>query len=292
VPPTFPSPFIRAPRDTAIGDPATADLCSAVGVATFAQLRSGTVTQDPVQYPPGCSFTLSTAGAPVLTVSVFAARHDPAPAEGRTERTSSGLDVYSYPFDSTSGACERDIVTQHLRFVADAIPRGSAKPDEHLSCAATDAMARRVAEVVAHGSVPRLSLAQPTLTQLNACKVAQAAGMTELSDFAAAELAVRGFGINCELQTRDVYLFINAALAAETPPSPGVPVTVGGHELYRITARAGFCSYASVQGRTDAGQHEEVTAQATVPAGGNAPQQLCDQTAEALARYLTTAGLR
>jgi hypothetical protein len=88
-----------------------------------------------------------------------------------------------------------------------------------------------------------------------------------------------------------VYLFINAALAASDPPVRAAPISVAGHDMYRIAARASFCSYASVQGATGDGAHEEVTAAATVPGTGTPPGRLCDQTAEALARYLTAAGL-
>lgn len=291
-PPTVPPEYIREPRKTAIGDPATADLCAAVGVATFGHLGTGSVTLDPVQYPPGCSFTASVASAPVLTVSVFAARRNAAVADGRTKRTASGLAVYSYPFDTHTGGCERDVLAYHVRFVADAIARGSAKPDKQLSCGATDAMADRVAQVVADKSVPRLALAQPTVFELNACEIVTDAGVTDLSDFASAQVIRRGFAVNCEVRTDRVFLFINAARVAGAALSRGTSVAVGGHDLSEIASRPGFCSYASVQGAVgDDGEREEVTAAATVPGSGMPPEHLCDQTAQALARYLSTAGL-
>jgi hypothetical protein len=286
-----PPDFARTPVTTAIGDPGTADLCSAIGADTFSGLGAGTATVDPVQYPPGCSFTLSNASKPVLTVSVFAARHDAPDADGRTKGSSSGLDVYSYPFDAHTGGCPRDVMATGVRLVADAIPRGSAEPDEHLSCAATDAMATRLAEVAASGSVPRLSLAQPSLVQLSACLIVKDAGITTLSAFTSGRLIRRGFAVNCEVRTDAVFLFINAALAATAPPTRATPVSVGGHDVYQTASHPEFCSYVSVQGVTGDGQHEEVTAAATVPGGRQPPANLCDQTAQALARYLATAGL-
>jgi hypothetical protein len=292
-PPTIPPQFVRQPRKTAIGDPATADLCAAVGKATFEHLGTSPVTLDALQYPPGCSFTLSGPREPVLTVSVFAARHGAPAPDGRTKRTSSGLTVYRYPFDARTGGCERDVVATGVRFVADAITRGSAKPDKRLSCRATDAMADRVAEVVANRSVPRLGLAQPTLLELNACRIVTDAGITGLSDFASADVIRRGFAVNCELRTDRVFLFINVAIAASAPPAGGTPISVNGHRLYRIAARPRFCSYASVQGATGVdGQREELTAASTVPVSGKPPEHLCDQTVRALARYLSAAGLR
>lgn len=288
---TVPPGFARTPVATAIGDPGTADLCSAVGADTFSSLGAGTATVDPVQYPPGCSFTLSDAGGPVLTVSVFAARHVAGEADGRTKRRSSGLVVYSYPFDSHTGSCRRDVLATGVRLVADAISRGSAQPHERLSCAASDAMADRLAHVAASGSVPRLSLAQPSVTQLSACAIVKQAGITTLGAFASGQVTRRGFAVNCEVRVNTVFLFINAALAADAPPTRATAVPVAGHVLYRTASRSGFCSYVSVQGATGDGQHEEVTAAATVSGSGQPPPDLCDQTAQALARYLTTAGL-
>ena len=290
-PSTPPPQLLRTPLVTAIGDPGTADLCAAIGLTRFDRLAPSTAAYDAVQYPPGCSITLSDGTAPVLTVSVFAAQHQPHEADGRTESTASGLPVYSYPFDASTGGCERDVMAKGVRLVADAIARGSATPDEQLSCAATKAMADRVAAVAAAGSVPRLSLAQPSIVNLGACLVADAAGVTGLSDLASARLIRRGFGVNCELRTDTLFVFINAALATAAPPENGTPTAVGGHELFQTTARPGFCSYVSVQGTTGEGQHEEVTAAATTTGTAKPPAQLCDQTAQALARYLTAAGL-
>ena len=286
-----PADFGRTPVDTSIGDPGTADLCSAVGADTFSGLGVGTTTADPVQYPPGCSFTLSNASGPVLTVSVFAARHQPPDSDGRTTRTASGLDVYSYPFDAQTGGCIRDVVAHNVRLVADAITRGSAAPEKQLSCAATDALANRLAEVAANGSVPRLSLAHPSVVDLSACSVVKVAGITALSAFASGDVLRRGFDVNCEVRTDALFLFINAAVAATAPPTPGTPVSVDGHDLYEIASHSGFCSYASVQGTTGNGKHEEVTAAATAPGNDKPPANLCAQTAQALALYLTAAGL-
>jgi hypothetical protein len=288
---SLPPEFVRTPRETAIGDPATADLCTAIGLPPFDAIGPGRADYDAVQYPPGCSITLSVADKPVLTVSVFAAQHGPRDADGRTEATASGLPVYSYPFDRGTGGCERDVVADGVRLVADAIARGSAPPDEQLSCAATKAMADRVAEIAATGSVPRLSPARPTLTELGACLVVNASGITALGDFVGARVIRRGFGVNCELRTDTLFLFINVALAAAAPPDRGTPLDYGGHHLFKTASRPGFCSYVSVQGTTGDGHREEVSAAATTNGDGKPPATLCAQTAQALSLYLTAAGL-
>lgn len=289
----FPPPDLgRSPRSTAIGDPATADLCAAVGLTPFADLDASlTPAFDAEQYPPGCSITLSDATGPVLVVSVFAARHRPAAAGDPVQRESSGLPVYRYPFDEADGGCRRDVVARGVVLVADALARGSAPPSRGLSCAATRVMAARMAAAVAAGSVGRLAVAEPSVTELDACAVARRAGITSVGSYATAKLVRRGFAVNCELTTDDAFLFINATLADEARAAPGTPITVGGQQLFRSAARAGFCSYASVQEPAAAGFVEWVTATATARGSGAPPHDLCDDTAQALALYLTTAGL-
>lgn len=290
-PSPVPAALVRSPHHTAIGDPATADLCAAVGLAPFANLTPAvTASFDARQYPPGCSITLAEARGPVLAVTVFAAKHGPRPATGRHRRTASGLPVYAYPFDKVTGSCERDITADAVRLVVDSLTRGPAIVDAGLACGATDAMTDRLAQAVTAEAVPRLVLAQPSVTEFNSCAVAQQAGITSLADFATAHLIRRGFSVNCELESAQVYLFINVAVASGRS-AQGTPHTVGGHPLSEVAARPGFCSYVSQQGATPDGAHEEIAAAATTADSGKVPHALCGQTAQALAAYLTAAGL-
>ncbi|HKC27859.1 MAG TPA: hypothetical protein VKB75_07585, partial [Jatrophihabitans sp.] len=131
-----PPDLVRAPAQTDIGDPVTADLCATVGLATFRNLRPGlTPAFDPVQYPPGCSVTESAGSAAVVQFSVFAETGEPPTASGRTTRTIAGETIYVYPFDAVSGACPRDIKLAGVLLTVDASPQGNATADEGLSCA-------------------------------------------------------------------------------------------------------------------------------------------------------------
>lgn len=287
-----PTALVRAPRDTAIGDPATADLCAAVGLGPFGHLRPGvTASFDAVQYPPGCSVTVADARGPVLAVSVFAAKHGPRDVPGRQQRTASGLPVYEYPFDKTKGSCERDLTADHVRLVVDSLTRSAAATtDAKFACAATNVMTDALAAAVEAGEVPRLALAQPSVTEFSACAVAKQAGITSLGDFATARLIRRGFSVNCELKTAQLFLFINVAVAT-AQAALGTPKTVDGHQIFEVESRPGLCSYESEQGETADGRHERITAAATTSADAKPPPELCAQTAEALAMYLTAAGL-
>jgi hypothetical protein len=289
----FPPPDLaRVPADSAIGDPVTANLCAAAGLAPFQHLPGGpSAAFDPAQYPPGCSITLSNADQPVFTVSVFAAKHPPHPADGRTETRVQGLPVYRYPFKESTGSCERDVVAPGVLLVADTLARGAVKPDSGLACAAADAMAERMAAAAAGGSVARLALAAPSVTELDACAVAKQAEIASSGTFAGANLRRRGFDVNCELRTEGAFLFLNIALVDTARAVPGETIRVDGHELQQTSVQPSFCSYASPQGSTGADLQEQVTATATAPGPGTPSADLCADTAAALARYLTAAGL-
>jgi hypothetical protein len=292
VAPFPPADLARVPGDSAIGDPATADLCAAAGLAVFRDLAADlTPSVDPEQYPPGCSITLQDADQPVFTVSVFAAQHAAREAEGRTKATVHGLPVFGYPFDAATGSCERDVVAPDVLLVADTLARGDADPGEELSCAAADAMADRMALAAAGGAVDRLALAAPSVTELDACAVARQAGITELRTFATARAKRRGFDLNCELRTDTAFLFINIALVDTTRAVPGDSIQLGGHDLLQHAVQPRYCSYASAQGSSGDGVQEQVTATATATGDGAPPANLCPDTAQALARYLSAAGL-
>jgi hypothetical protein len=292
VAPFPPADLARVPGDSAIGDPATADLCAAAGLAAFRHLAADlTPAFDPEQYPPGCSITLQQADQPVLTVSVFAAQHAPRDADGRTKTTVHGLPVFGYPFDAATGSCERDVDARGVLLVADTLSRGSAEPDEGVACAAADAMADRMAIAAAAGSGARLPLAAPSATELDACAAARQAGITSLGTFATAKSKRRGFDLNCELRTDGAFLFINFALVDTTRAVPGDSIRLGGHDLLQHAVQQRYCSYASAQGSTGDGLQEQVTATATATGDGAPPQDLCPDTAQALALYLSAAGL-
>lgn len=290
--PDFPPPeFARARVDTAIGDPVTADLCAAVGLATFGHLGTLTASFDARQFPPGCSVTITTAAGSTFAVSVYAARR-PAPSSAdRTTRVSSHQTIYAYSFHAATGSCRRAMVADHIKLMVDSFAAGTEKISQSVACAATDAMADGLAAAVAHHSVPRLSLAARSLSEIAACPVLKEAGVTALTAFASGALIRRGFDENCEVKTKRVFLFVNFAIADDRKPAGSTITTVLGHRLYELESGTGFCSYVSTQGSTDDGRYEQVAAAATAADAAKPPAGLCAQTAEALARYLDTAGL-
>lgn len=282
----------RAPVHTAIGDPVTADLCAAMGLDSLRGLGAGrTPSFDARQYPPGCSVTVRDASTSVLGLSVFVDRGVPAVSTGRTTRRQTGQKVYVYRYEAKTGSCERDLVAVGLRLVVDSYAPGSAIPDRSLACGGADAMVNRLAAVVAGGTVPRLALARPSLSALDGCKIVRRTDITTLSAFGGSAIHSRAFGANCELNRRGRFLFLTFAIADTARPAGSTATTVEGHRLYRTAARGNYCSFVSSQGRTAAGRYEQVSATSAVAGSATAPATMCGQTAQALARYLTAAGL-
>ncbi len=284
--------YARTPVSTAIGDPVTADLCAAIGLPAMQGAVTGlTPSFDGRQFPPGCSVTYYEGATPQFGVSVFAEAGQPRSATGRTTRNESGLSVYVYPFDATDGRCERDVVGRGVLLVVDTTPQGSVKADKKNYCAATDAMTNRMAAVAAAGNVPRLSLARPSVSAIDACKVVRAAKITALSAFAKGAVSSQGFGASCRVHPTGLFLFVNLVVADAPRPSGSTPTTASGHPLFATSTSSDFCSYASTQGKTADGHYEQLVFAATSTDPAKTPAGLCAQTSQAAAMYLTTAAL-
>jgi hypothetical protein len=283
----------RTPVSSAIGDPVTADLCAAIGVEALRGVGTGlTPSIDDRQYPPGCSMTLSAGTESQFGISVYGDDSRPRNSTGRTSRTESGQTVYVFPFDPATGQCERQIDAAGVLLTVDAYRRSSAKTDKTTYCAGSDAMTARLAAVVTGTNVPRLALARPSLTELDACKVTRAANVTSLSAFAGGVIREQGFGASCEVRPSDLFLFFNLVVSKEPRPAGATEVTVDGHQLYSTGTGSTYCSSVSTQGATAGGGYEQLVVTATATDAKKAPADLCDQTGRATAKYLTAAGRR
>jgi hypothetical protein len=279
---------------TAIGDPVTADLCAAVGLDPLRTVGTGlTPTYDGRQDPPGCAITLTDKqDEPAVTFSVFATGAKVRVATRRTTRTESGQTVYVYPFDASAGRCEREIAAAGVRIVVDSLVPTGGKVDRATACGGTDAMTARMAEAVADNDVPRLQLADPTISDLNACAIVRRAGIPAMSSFANGRLRSMSFGAGCEVRPTDAFLFVNFVIDAGRRPAGGTSTTVGRHDIYAGPTVPGLCAFFSTQGRTSDGQYEQLAVTSTWTGAGAAPAQLCIDTKLALGRYLDAAGLR
>jgi hypothetical protein len=278
---------------TAIGDPVTADLCGSIGLDPLRHIGTAlTPTFDKRQDPPGCAITLAADGKAALGLSVFADAGKPKAAAGRTQRTQSGQTVYVYRFDSATGSCEREVAAFRVRLVVDSYRPPGAPSDRSTACAGTDALTARLAEAASARDVPRLQLASPSVSDLNACAVVRTAGITSLTLFANGRLGTLSFGVGCRVRPPNVFLFLNFVIDADRRPAGSTLTTAGAHSAYALATTGGFCSYFAPQGRTSDGQYEQVAASTTWTGTGAAPANLCDQTKTALGRYLDAAGLR
>jgi hypothetical protein len=289
-----PAALLRTHEQTQIGDPVTADLCAAIDLPALPELGPGLRPSfDARQFPPGCSITVRDGTTSVVGLTVFARQGSGRTSTTFTTRVQDGQTIRVYAFDAKTGSCRRDIVATGVRLVVDAFAPGTQRPSERVACTGTDAVADRLAGAVARAELPRLSLAEPSVSELNACAVVQQTAIPTMSAFTDSKVVSRGYGANCELvhgTTR--FLFVNFELAKGTRPPGATAVTVRGHRIYEIAAQPDYCAYTSVQGATaEGGRHERIAVSSTVVGSQAPPAQLCGQTAQALADYLTAAGL-
>lgn len=287
-----PPGMLRLAPATAISDPVTADLCAAIGLGPLRGLGNGlTPTFDTRQYPPGCTVTMKDGTAPVLGVSAYGSSGGVTSAPGRTSKIVSGQAVYEFPFSAATGECRRELNPLGILLTINSFPLHSAKPNQALDCASTDAMAARLAKIVSVGvQPPQLRVPTRSLSALDSCKVVEQASITSLSVFSKGAITEQGFGASCEVRPASGFLFFNYVIANAARPNGAKLVTVEGHQLYETSAQPNFCSYVSTQGSTRDGRYEQVAASATTTLA-KPPAQLCAQTAQALARYLTAAQL-
>lgn len=297
-PPTGPTASIpasdiaRVPVTTSIGDPVTADLCAAIGLNAMRGIGNDlTPIFDSRQFPPGCSVSLHAGTKAVLDVAAFAAPGKPSAQKGRTSRMSAGRRIYSYPFVAATGECRREVGAHAVVFTVNSQPAGGAKPNLALDCAGTDAMAERLTAVLATGHVPRLRLPASSLTRFDACAVTRAAAITTtLPAFIDGTIVPQGFGASCEVRPKSVFLFFNYTVSDTAKPANSTQTTELGHLVFQTSAQPSFCSYVSTQHRMPDGRYEQMSASATVSGSAQVPD-LCTQTAQALALYLSAAGL-
>ena len=287
-----PAGLLRFAPATAIGDPVTADLCAAIGLGSLRGLGGGlTPSFDTRQYPPGCSATLKDRTTPVLGVSAYGSSGAVTSAPGRTQRIVAGQAVYQFPFDAKTGECRRELNPLGILLTINSFPLHSAKPDAALDCASTDAMTTRIAKIVSLGTQPpQFLVPAKSVSALDSCKVVDAADVTGLSAFSNGTVTEQGFGASCEVRPASVFLFFNYVIASSARPNGAHLMTVEGHQLYETSAQSNFCSYVSTQGTTRDGRYEQIAASATATSSKPAAQ-LCEQTAQALARYVSAAGL-
>jgi hypothetical protein len=284
--------FARAPSSTAIGDPASVDLCSVVHATSFSRLGHQAELASE-QYPPGCDVDLMTPET-VVWVRAYATPEPSDEEPGRVTRRVAGQVVYAYPYDD--GDCERDVAARGVTIVVETETDNDsgkpvAHPDRALNCAASDLMARQFATGIARRVFTRLSVATPSLMSMDACRVAEAAGWSSIPEFRGIAPYPTGFDAGCDFDSDSVGLYVDPVISRENSVSTASMITVGGHQLYAFDDNdATDCEFVSVQGTTSDDVHYEtldVTAH-----DDRRPTGFCNRIAAAFGRYLTTAGLR
>jgi hypothetical protein len=280
---------------TAIGDPATADLCEAAAHALAPLGRLGyTPTLSDRTIPPGCLIHMSRGGRLRFNVGVYGDRPGTQQsAPNRTTRKESGLTVFVYPFDKGfEGDCERDIaargVTLHVYSLA-TTTHGGGGPADH--CGASDALTHALAAAIADKSVARLPLADPSLSAIDFCAALHETHIADLPGFGGTQ-EPDGVSDGCAVVKSKLDAYFEFQIETALIPQATSSHTVGGHHVYASDSNtSAFCTFYSVQGQASGGRYERVSV--SIDAFGKThPPHLCASTGTALARFLDTLGLQ
>ena len=280
--------YPRTARSTALGDPVTADICRAVGLPAMSTFGYLPEFSD-VVIPPSCAVRMSKGGTRFFTVNMFAGYSGTVTtATGRVVSRQSGLTVYSFPYDKTSGSCERDIAVPGATLKVNVVPNRSAgTPNPTDSCRGADAMTTRLAQLSATGAAafPRLPLASPSVSRADLCDVFEAVDLSGYSAYDGAKISDGGFTTECTTDRGSAFLDFEVGTAG--PPPQTHLQNVGGHKLYVDDDTSDYCDWYSVQGTTPEGKSERLA----LSTGATTPSDLCTQTGTVLAALLDKAGL-
>jgi hypothetical protein len=280
-----PQPFpLRSAPNTAIGDPATADLCAGVLPSVFAGYGKPEVYSQ--QLAGQCTVAIHGKAGAETQLLVIAVPPAEADSSGPpSEPTIFGLPARPYG-DKT--VCGYQLWARGV--VVEAGAEDVGKPHQHsVLCLIARTLANQVAGPISRGEVPRRTAAAPTVTSIDFCQALRP------SDLAGAPTVNhRGFANGCGLSTKAITLGVQAGFRPDGE-KPVATVTVDGHRLSRYDAASmsdTFCGLTSNQGDAGGGRHEVIDIW-TIRESGSEPRgsALCQLTERVAASVLTRLGL-
>lgn len=285
----------RAHFKTAIGDPATADLCSAQPFATV--LGADSVGPEPTHALGRCDFAVKYTGGSIEGEIDAVPPQQESKAPPRTTTTAHGaVTVVAWPRVGTS--CERWI---RLRGTTLFVQTGSTykdQPDAEVYCQTADFLTKKVLAKLDSGGFDPLPLATSSVANVDICKTLSTSSAAAALLVSSTRVVSAAFGNVCSWNSAVYSLKVEATVSTEYSRTHANTITVEGHQLIPLTttptAMTPSCTYASPQGRIEVNNGQEfitVTASTTNTTGAKL-SQLCPIARRASIRVLTNAGLR
>lgn len=286
-PPTPDPRLLRVPQQTAIGDPVTANFCT--GGAGFLRPLHMTVVQTVNQFAGGCKF--QALGAPG-SFDIFETADPPlaSPLAGFTTTRVNGHKVYRAKLDSSDGNCERVVAARGL--VVDINLRAfSIAPNSPQLCQAADLTASRVALLLNLGhDMPAIKTASPSVTRLDMCNVAAAAGLAGNRLVGSARLTRSGFGAECVVRGAKLTLIFDTATDSRAGLNDYDVQQVAGHRIFDQAVPPAECLLVSEQGLIRGnGRVEEIRLDIS---GTGSAATVCAAGRTLFASFLDTAALK
>lgn len=250
---------------TALGDPATVDICSALPQSLF-QPQGLKTDVEPFQEPASCSITLH-AGSLLYSLSVYVDLNDDtnpnAIIPGTTRRTVDGFPALRFDAQSGSGVCDQILGDGETDFQVQVEARGGLS--RQLGCAITDAAVQALADRLHHHTFAQYVLADPSLVTLDYCALV-APHLVELPPIGLYPRVNNELDVGCDLASTpvngaSVHARVTLTYSTAKQPPNSTPAVVDGHHVYlvRFAKYHGFpCSYSSVGPASRTGLHEQI----------------------------------
>ena len=277
---------LRTIPQTAIGDPATADLCAAIKAVPAVD----SLVVDPHQAAGQCSAAVTDSSGAQLTLQLTAEPPNDAEPTATPGPTVAGLVTKNLP--ESTGRCSREVWATGVVILVEVLNFG-AQTGSTPVCVMANSVTSRVATDVAAGQVARRPVASPSVTSIDICQ-----GMRSDDLPGATEVGRGAFGLACVLVADDMTLGTQPAFR-HNGERPVATATIDGHRLVRYDAESlddTFCGITSDQGIAAQGTREVLDI--WMARGSNAPasaprgKALCELAQREAARVLSRLGLR
>lgn len=271
----------------------TNDFCTAQGTDML-EPSGDDVEFSATQYLASCTWRLRKHDVTQVDVTENANRASQVTANPSAKRTTvAGQRVDVEPLERDSGICNRWVygrgVVVTVQGYAISVPHTS--PD---ICRAADRVVRTTAELLASGKHTPLTLADPTISDLDMCKVVTAGHLMNAAVLAKASQNSFNFDADCEVSSSTVTFFVDSAIAHPGAQENHVPRSIGKHTVLASTNNdKSYCAYSAPQGATGSqSDHESIEFSMNASSISNPPKQLCAKTLQLVAAFLDAGGLR
>ena len=269
------------------GDAVTADYCARIPVSAFR--RWGAPFRHWYQSAGRCYVDVFISRRASFQLDTSLNGYFDA-SGSHMRRIRGGYIEFSFP--PVDGQCERGLQLPDSDVVFETHAIADGQVADRTLCGAAEKWVSLEMKGYPTGRAPRRSLASPSLTRLDLCKLITAANVASLAGLDSLDLTNPDLGDSCVGTGSRYSIHVQIAfISGRLPPQVSRSV-VAGHELQRYALPQHGCEILSRQGLTrDRNSYEELDVTVT-PDTSTAPRSLCPLATNATVAMLQVANLR